>query len=64
MVNIELNDDIVYGKNIYRLVSLRKLGIDLYGILIKTEKGGSELRTFNDLTIAKLALFNIINKRG
>jgi hypothetical protein len=63
MTLYKLNDPIVYKDRIYMLIQTNQLGFDLYGILIRYSDKTAELRTFNDITIARMTLNNLL-KRG
>ena len=44
------------------LIQTKKLGLDLYGIMIRYSNKDAELRTFNDITIARMALNNLLKR--
>lgn len=62
MSTYKLNVPIVYKGNIYMLIQTKKLGLDLYGIMIRYSNKDAELRTFNDITIARMALNNLLKR--
>jgi len=62
MSNIILNEPINTkdGKTLI-LTTITRLGFELFGIIIE-DRGGIEVRTFNDETIARLAMHKLINR--
>lgn len=58
-MNIDLNTPITTNKATYTLINYRKHGFQLFAILIQG-KNVNQLRTFNDLAIAKTAMFNLV----
>ena len=58
-MNIDLNTPIATNKATYTLINYRKHGFQLFAILIQG-KNVNQLRTFNDLAIAKTAMFNLV----
>jgi hypothetical protein len=62
MPTYKLNEPIVHKGNVYMLVQTKRLGLDLYGIMIRYDGKNAELRTFNDITIARMTLNNLLNR--
>ena len=60
MPTYKLNEPIAHKGKIYMLVQTEKLGFDLYGIIIQYDNKNAELRTFNDITIARMTLNNLL----
>ncbi len=60
MPTYKLNEPIAHKGNIYILIQTEKLGFDLYGIIIRYDDRNAELRTFNDITIARLTLNRLL----
>lgn len=58
-MNIDLNTPIATNKATYTLINYRKYGFQLFAIVIQG-KNVNQLRTFNDLAIAKTAMFNLV----
>lgn len=53
-------DPIHYEGKTYIIIPINKLGLELYGLLIKYADGTYTLRTFNDKIIAVMALHNLL----
>lgn len=58
-MNIDLNTPIATNKATYTLINYRKYGFQLFAIVIQG-KNVNQLRTFNDLAIAKTTMFNLV----
>jgi len=58
-MNIDINTAIATNKATYTLINYRNHSFQLFAILIQG-KNVNQLRTFNDLAIAKTAMFNLV----